>query len=257
MKTLRSAFVAAGALAALIGTANAQTIEGVNSTPFDITFIGQVNVDAFDGPVPVGLSAYGAILGGALFTPPSVDGATGLFDGIIGIPDTARYTFGLTDLVLSSGSVTPDGSTFNATYSGGTLRVFFDDSPEAGQGTFADPSLYTDGGVVLISELGGVTINSTFNIADQRGEFDGAFKFDFESAELAGNPVPGLNDFLMANGLTTGILTNVGFSAASKLGFGEYGTTGSVNVIPEPTTIALFGAGLLPLGTFLRRRRAK
>ena len=30
---------------------------------------------------------------------------------------------------------------------------------------------------------------------------------------------------------------------------------GSIDVIPEPTTMALFGAGLLPLGAFLRRRR--
>jgi len=265
-KVMRKALLAAGMVAALTGAVNAQTISPIDT---EISFIGQVDVTSFvtqpggtpGGPfnpredLPTTLSAFGFIEGGALFQ------GEDLFTtvGVGGVRD-ARFTFAATGLTLNPATLevtgTPSSTIVTARFENGVYEVFFDADGGAGDPGGQDFDTQGDfsNGTRILS--GNFSVESVFVIPNNTtrpafGSLEGNIVFN---PALGSGPI---NAFLAANpGFAAGFFTNTGISTAGRVGFGEFSTTGQIELIPEPGTIALLGAGLLPMGMFLRRRRA-
>lgn len=263
MKTMRNALLAAGVLAALTVSANAQSVSPTNA---EILMAGQIDVvqyldlnnnGQFDATsdLPTVVDAYGFITGGALFGDPF---SPDLFTGGP-VSENARYTFSVVGLTLVQPASPPVGGNFNGRYINGAYNVWLDDDGgvgDPGGQSFSQQGDFTNG---LLQLVGTVNVDSVFNLAGGFGTFDGTILFNPSGTSTPGgvaiSPNP-INTFLANNpGVLGGFFTNTGFSVASRTGFGEFGTTPQIELVPEPTTMALFGAGLLPLGAFLRRRR--
>lgn len=259
MKTMRSAFLAAGALAALTGVAHAQSIDPVNE---EIGFQGQLNVDSVTSAViggtgptagmttPVGasLSGVGYVSSGALF--PST-----LFAGGNPTVDNALFTFTLNGITLNgaaNATASAVGTSIVANYTGGTINIYQRTTP-LGR-TYSTPSAdqtdFANGTPYLTANL--LSAQSIFfdpgalGGKDGFGQINGLF-------QVTGGTV--YNDFLASQGLTIGVISSQIFENQAAPNY-VFALSGRADIIPEPATIALFGAGLLPLGAFLRRRRA-
>lgn len=277
MKTMRSAFLAAGVLAALTATGNAQTVD---LTPGIVegNFRGQFNAEsaASVGGLTLAtvISGVGTLDSGALFPSPTYVGGV-----VTTNPDTAYYTFTLgstsdvdgagpgtavnpavggANLVLAGApsiGVVGGQTIVVANYSGGLFSVYLDDADDAlpanGNPTtpanYSNPSSFADGSLYLQGLISNAAL--TFNATTGTGSLSGTINFTAGSVYTS---------VLQPRGLTTGLFTtNVNNAAGGQVATGyEFAANGLVDVIPEPTTMALFGAGLLPLAGFLRRRRA-
>lgn len=268
MKTMRSAFLAATTLAALTGIANAQSIDPVNE---EIGFQGQLVVTSATSAVitgtgptagqttPVGasLAGVGYVSSGALFT-------GDLFAEGSPIVNNALYTFTLQGLTVDPDSisavavpVTPviapaGGTAIVASYTGGTINIWQRETP-LGR-TYSDPATdladFAQGTPFLTADI--INLSSNFfdpgavGGNDGQGQINGLF-------QVTGGTI--LTDFLAEQGLTVGVISSQIFENQSAPGY-TFALSGRADIIPEPATMALFGAGLLPLGAFLRRRKS-
>lgn len=231
MKTMRNALLAVGVLTAMIGTVKAQT---VSPTSPEILFSGALQGSGgATGSSFNNLTGFGFITGGALFALP-------LFDSTISPTASeanAFYSFTLTGLTLAS--QTQMGSDVNATYTGGTLNIYFDSTPDQ---SFSNTASFSDG--LLFLQGTNVTINSIFDLGEGTGSFGGAY------VASGGTILP-----LLGPNTLGSITGNTSAVVGVPAGF-QFSTDGRSDLIPEPTTMALLGVGLLPLAAFVRRRRA-
>lgn len=290
MKTMRSALLAVGVVAALITTtAHAQVVGDQE----ELVFSGQIQLGAvFLEPVagaPAGtfvpaagtLESVGFNSAGSLFSPGPVypGGLTPFtFPPFSSTADQAIYTyhlFGLTSGPAATTAVLNPGNghvNINQSFSGGTLVIYQNHPHGIGavanpfgetkvgaadpasaftplnygpQGsTIASATGYADGNIWLMASVG---VDSTFDATIGTGSYIGTLAFTGGSL---------YTQFLLPHGLTVGTITGTTSSAGPPTWTLGLTTQGRVDVIPEPRTLALFGAGLLPLGMFLRRRRA-
>jgi hypothetical protein len=172
------------------------------------------------------------------------------------------YTFTLTGLSLVPGSSVFNPATGNITanYTGGTLRIFFDDADDmlpanglpstggsfaAGAGSGPGTNANTDG-VLYLEAANNVSVASTFNVATLGGGFVGDFFV------TGGTALAFIGNF--RQGLINGTLD--ARSGVVPAGY-QFQVSGVAELIPEPSTFALLGAGLLPMaGAIARRRRS-
>lgn len=256
MKTMRNALLAVGVLAAMIGSASAQSVD-----PFanEIDFQGQFNVDAaFTDPstgatLPAVISGAGYLTSGALipeeiFQNPPVTNSQ----------SNAHYTYTLTNLTFAGFLPGTTSTNINAQYTGGILNVYYDVTPDQTYtgSTAASMATFSDGQLVL---TGNVSVDSTFFVTGPDsgfGSISGQVQFTGGGpyTEAGGNTYD-LYQILVNNKTTVGLI-EADTNTRGRQGDYEFTAAGNVNIIPEPTTMALLGAGLLPMGMFLRRRRS-
>jgi hypothetical protein len=206
-------------------------------------------------PVGASLAGVGYVSSGALFT-------GDLFGPGSPVVDNALYTFTLTGLEVDSFSatavpVTPviapaGGTAIVSSYSGGTINIWARDTP-LGR-TYSDPATdltdFASGTPFLTADI--IALNSSFfdpgavGGTDGTGQIQGMF-------QVTGGTI--LTDFLAEQGLTVGVISSQITTAGAAPGY-SFALSGRADIIPEPATMALLGAGLLPLGAFLRRRKS-
>jgi len=254
MKTLRSAFLVAGILAALTNGANAQTL----FTPAgDLTFSGlfttdgpdnvpQTADDALGSPgATINISGVGHVSGGTIFSPGPFfgpGGASAYRTGQAQDETGANYTFVFD---AGPGTVSAVGTNVVTTYTSGFLDIFFDPTPITvanynNRGTFGDGTLFLRASIN--------NLRSSFDVPGGQGSVRGSVTF------TGGTFYTG---FLQPRGLTMGEIssqTNL-FNTTNAPGTYDFQADGRLDVIPEPTTMALFATGLLPLAVRLRRRK--
>jgi hypothetical protein len=284
-KGMRSALLAVGTLAALTGAAFAQTID---EDAGEFNYQGQFVQDlAAPGSFVVNrVEGIGFMTSGALFEGlPAAEAKTGF------TVSTSNYTFYLSNLnrnttvggnfapgVDVDGTIGTGNFSVYTTFTGGTLTIYRDPNvaaepsppatgaPQSYRTDVANPNPrnvsttspnfvagrpnFTDGTAVIIANIPYLrTVVNFQNFAPVGGQILAG-----SILVVTGGTGSIFNFLTVQNNLRSALITGQFNFQQAATGY-SLRVDGSIDVIPEPTTMALFGAGLLPLGAFLRRRR--
>ena len=294
-KGMRSALLAVGSLAALTGAAFAQTIDleagELNYQGQFVQDLAAPNTPIVNRVEGIGFFTSGALFEGLPAAEERVGNTPGTANYTFYLSNLTRDMTAPGNVapgVILEPGVTPGSFSVYTTFTGGTLTIYRD--PNTGLGgepapfpgapgnpatntnqqsyraDVANPSPrntsttspnflagrqnFTDGTPVIVASVPFLrTVVNFQNNVPVGGQI-------LAGSVLVVNSGTGsiFNFLTVENNLRTALITGQFNFQQAATGY-SLRVDGSIDIIPEPTTMALFGAGLLPLGAFLRRRR--
>lgn len=158
--------------------------------------------------------------------------------------DTTTVTGGDTDLVEPFGPGTPGATGF------GNVLIIQENGDSCGATTCGDPDDEADGGTLTFDFANPVFLLSIniFDVEEQGGTLQ---LFNSVNALVTTISIP-----VVGNRTVQNVLIDRGGVSELRVNLAGSGAVDDLQILPEPSSLALFAAGLLALGWYQRRRRS-